>query len=140
MTDEEKLLFLLHVNSRNTSAVIENARILQRKFAMIHEVSPVLENLNGKEELEYFSNLFDETVPVLASIIRFVCDNGIADKKEVEMYVSKALKILGYLKILHLRYKSVYVFPHAFDKPDWYKYSQLENREIVRELKKLVNL
>ncbi len=140
MTDEEKLLFLPHVNSRHTSAVIENARILQRKFAMIHEVSPALENLNGKKELEYFSNLFDETVPVLTSIIRFVCDNGIADKKEVEMYVSKALKILGYLKILHLRYKSVYVFPHVLDKPAWYRYSQLENREIVEELKKIINL
>ena len=140
MTENEKLLFLPHVSSRHPSVVKENARILQRKFAMIHEILPVLENSNGKEELKYFSNLYVEAKPVLTQIVRFVTENKIADKKEIEENVRKAEEILGHLKILHLRYKSVYTFPPISDKPAWYRYSQMENREILEELKKLITI
>ena len=140
MTENEKNLFLPHVSSRHPSVVRENASILQRKFAMINEILPVLENPNGKEELKYFSNIYVEAKTVLTQIVRFVTENKIADKKGIEENVRKAEEILGYLKILHLRYKSVYTFPPISDKPAWYKYSQMENREIIEVLKKLITI
>ena len=140
MTDDEKLLFLPHVNPRHLSVALENARLLQRKFALIHEALPILENPNGKEELKYFSNLYNEARPILIQIVRFVCQNKIADKKGIEENIKKAQEIFGYLKILHLRYKSVYTIPPISDKPAWYKYSQIENREIMEKLKKLISV
>ncbi len=140
MTENEKILFLPHVNPRHPGAVKENARLLQRKFAMIHEALSIFENPNGKEELKYFSNLYAEVKPVLISIVKFVTEKKIADRRGIQENIKRAEEILGFLKILHLRYKSVYTFPPISDKPAWYKYSQMENREIMEELKKLISL
>ena len=138
MTNDEKLLFLPHVGLRHPSDVKGNARILIRKFALMLEVLPVLENVNGRKELEYFSNLYFEAIPVLTQIVCFVCENKLADRDEIYRRVDRALSILGYLKILHLRYESVSVLPPVSDNPGWYKYSQLENKEIMVKLRDLI--
>ena len=138
MTDDEKLLFRTHVGTRHPSVVKQKAKLLTRKFALMHEVLPVLENENGKAELEYFSNLYLEAGPILTQIVCFVYENKLADKDVIYRGIDRAQSILGYLKVLHLRYKSIAVLPPVSDNPGWYKYSQLENREIMVKLRELI--
>jgi len=137
--DNEKKLFLPHVTHHHSSAVIENARTLCRKFAMMHELLPVLSNLDGKKSLKYFSNLYLECVPIVIAITYYVIQNKLAGKEKIYNNVEKARKILEHLKILHLRYQLISTSPRSAKKPaTWYDCSELENYEIVDKLKELI--
>ena len=140
--DNEKKLFLPHVVSHHSSVIMENARTLCNKLAMMREILPVLSDKpNGKKTLKYFSNLYNECVPIVISITYYVVKNKLAGKKKIYDNLDRAQKILEYLKVLDLRYNCISTSPRSTKKPaTWYNCSQLENSEIIEKLNELVEL
>lgn len=140
--NDKNSLFLTHVAHHHSSAVVKNARTLCRKFAMMHEILPVLnEKPNGKRTLKYFSNLYNECVPIVVSITLYAVQNKLSERKKVYDSLNRAQNILGYLKVLDLRYKSISSSPKSTKKPvTWYNNSELENSEIIEKIKELFEL
>ena len=109
---------------------------------MMNDILPVLSDKpNGKKTLKYFSNLYSECVPIVVSITLYAVQNKLTERKKIYDNLNRAQNILGYLKVLDLRYKSISTSPRFAKKPaTWYDNSQLENSEILKKIKELVEL
>ena len=142
MKDNEKKLFLPRVTQQHSSVIIENARTLCNKLAKMHEKLPSLGNKpDRKGTLKYFSKLYNECVPIVVSITLFAVQNKLTERKKVYDNLKRAQDILGYLKVLDLRYQLISTSPRFTKKPaTWYNNSKLENSKIIEKLKELVDL
>ena len=124
------------MTQQHSSVIMENVRVLCDKLSNMNEKISSLKNPDGKKTLKYFSNLYSECVSIVISITYYVVENKLAGKKKIYDNLNRAQKILEYLKILDLRYKSISSNSDSKKKPEiWYSYSPLENSEVIKNLK-----
>jgi hypothetical protein len=135
---KEKELFRHRLAERHPSEMKKRAKALCTKLAMLHETISSVADCNHKENLKYFSKLYGEVLPLVTDVTCYVVQNEYTGRrKKVDDLVLKTQQMLGYLKVLHLRYESLRLPPKS-DHLNWWTYSQKGNKEILTEMKMLL--
>ena len=90
---------------------------------------------NSIESLRFYSNLYNDMAPILTEISSYVYGNGYIKKREkIKNGISESQKILGLLKLLHMRYIITLTSPYPLDDPRWDEITEKSNKEIVKEI------
>ena len=116
----------------------EKAKILHTNFAMLYEMLSSVTDCNDKECLEYFSKLYVESLPLVTDVTCYVVKNEYGGRsKRFDDLIFKTQNVLGCLKVLHFRYQALCSSPND-GHLNWYKCSNKENKEILEEMKTLL--
>ena len=136
--NKEPELFLHRLAIKHPGETERKIKTLSMKFSMLHEIIPSVTEYNDKGNLKYFSKLYGETLPLVTHMTHYVVENEYCGKnRRFDDLVFKTQEVVGYLKVLHLRYESLRLPPKS-DHLRWWEYSQKGNKEILREMR--VNL
>jgi hypothetical protein len=134
-------LFCHHHAEKHPSEIKEKARTLITKFLLLHETLSFINDHNGREYLKYFSELFQEAQPLVTELTSYVVVHGYSGRvKKFDNSVIRMQEILGNLKVLHMRYLSLVTVPKRTDELEWWKFSQKGNKEILHDLKILLEI
>lgn len=136
--NKEPELFLHRLAIKHPGETERKIKTLSMKLSMLHETISSVSDCNDKKNLKYFSKLYGETLPLVTHMTHYVVENEYCGKnRRFDDLVFKTQEVVGYLKVLHLRYESLRLPPKS-DHLRWWEFSQKDNKEILREMK--VNL
>ena len=92
----------------------------------------VTEDIHDRNDLKYFSNVYNETRTFVYNIVIYMVSNQLTGlRKDVDDYIFLAQNILRELKILDKRYKDYPALPE--EQSDGY--SAKTNQELIRSIK-----
>ena len=132
---ENLRLFLPTHSERHEALMKKKIRKFILAFKLLQEFISIHSDPNKSDSLEFYSNIYVDTTPMLTEITCFVINNGYAGKrKRVDNAISTSQKILGLLKILHKRYIITVSSTDPLDDPRWDEISIKTNSEIVEEI------
>ena len=132
-------LFRHRLAEKHPSEIKEKARNLITKFLMLHETLSSITDHNGREYLKYFSELFQEAQPLVTELTSYVVIHGYSGRvRKFDNSIFRMQEIIGNLKILHMRYQSLVTVPKRSDELEWWKFSQKGNKEILNNLRILL--
>jgi len=130
----ERMFWPNHLE-RHEDAIFLKVREFVMGYKLLQEFLSMGVDPNDEESLEFYSNLYNDMAPLLTEISCFVYNNGYSGKrKRVDNGIRLSQKILGLLKILHLRYLTSITSQDPISDPRWYQESDKTNREIVEEI------
>ena len=128
---EEKI----HLTEFGEFKVKRPIKKLSETYSLLHEFSQIIDKFDEKRDLEYFSELYNEIMPVVNTIVIYVVNNNLAgNSKTVDDFVFGSQKILDHLKILHSRYELISKHSMAQKHSDWYSYSKKESGDILNDI------
>ena len=135
----DEKLFMPHVE-RHDSVIEQKVRKFMLGFKSLEFFLSMGTNPDDEESLEFYSNLYEDMASLLTEITCFMIGRGYFGKrKRVDNSIFLSQKILGLLKILHLRYIISITSQDPISDSRWYKESDKSNQEIVGEISKLFN-
>lgn len=126
----------IHLKKFGEFKVKRPIKKLSENYSLLHEFSQIIDKFDEKRDLEYFSEFYNEIMPVVNTIVIYVVENELAGiSKTVDEYIFGSQKIVDHLKVLHLR--SELISKHSMNKkhPDWYTYSQKESGDILNDIR-----
>ena len=126
----------IHLKKFGEFKVKRPIKKLSENYSLLHEFSQIIDKFDEKRDLPYFSEFYNEIMPVVNTIVIYVVNNNLAgNSKTVDDFVFGSQKILDHLKVLHLR--SELISKHSMNKkhPDWYTYSQKESGDILNDIR-----
>ena len=92
----------------------------------------VTEDIHDRNDLKYFSNVYNETRTFVYNIVIYMVSNQLTGlRKDVDDYIFLAQNILRELKFLDKRYKDYPALPE--EQSDGY--SAKTNQEVIRSIK-----
>ena len=92
----------------------------------------VTEDIHDRNDLKYFSNVYNETRTFVYNIVIYMVSNQLTGlRKDVDDYIFLAQNILRELKFLDKRYKDYPALPE--EQSDGY--SAKTNQELIRSIK-----
>ena len=92
----------------------------------------VTEDIHDRNDLKYFSNVYNETRTFVYNIVIYMVSNQLTGlRKDVDDYIFLAQNILKELKILDKRYEDYPTLPEEQS----YGYSAKTNQELIRSIK-----
>ena len=125
----------IHLKKFGEFKVKRPIKKLSENYSLLHEFSQIIDKFDEKRDLAYFSEFYNEIMPVVNTIVIYVVNNNLAgNSKTVDEYIFGSQKIVDYLKVLHLR--SELISKHSMNKkhPDWYSYSKKESGDILNDI------
>lgn len=110
------------------SSVIE----LDENLTALMNKLTVTEDIHDRNDLKYFSNVYNETRTFVYNIVIYMVSNQLTGlRKDVDDYIFLAQNILKELKILDKRYEDYPTLPEEQS----YGYSAKTNQELIRSIK-----
>ena len=129
---EEKI----HLKKFGEFKVKRPIKKLSENYSLLHEFSQIIDKFDEKRDLPYFSEFYNEIMPVVNTIVIYVVNNNLAgNSKTVDDFVFGSQKILDHLKILHSRYELISKHSMAQKHSDWYSYSKKESGDILNDIR-----
>ena len=128
---EEKI----HLKKFGEFKVKRPIKKLSENYSLLHEFSQIIDKFDEKRDLPYFSEFYNEIMPVVNTIVIYVVNNNLAgNSKTVDDFVFGSQKIVDYLKVLHSR--SELINKHSMNEKhsDWYAYSKKESEDILNDI------
>ena len=139
MEEKERMFLPVHFE-RHESVIKKKVRKFMLGYNLLNEFLSMKTDPNNRESMEFYSNIYSDMAPLLTEITCSVVNNGYSGRrKRVDNAIFVSQKILGLLKILHLRYMISISSPDPFGDSRWFEISPKTNYEIVKEITKLFN-
>ena len=128
---EEKI----HLTEFGEFKVKRPIKKLSENYSLLHEFSQIIDKFDEKRDLPYFSEFYNEIMPVVNTIVVYVVENELAGKsKTVDEYIFGSQKIVDYLKVLHSRYELMCKHSMNGKHSDWYFHSKKESGDILNDI------
>jgi len=134
---ENLRMFLPEYHERHESVMKKKVRKFILAYKLLEQFLSMGTNPNDEESLHFYSNLYIDMTPVLTEITCYVINNGYIKRRRIKESITLSQKILGQLKILHMRYIIVITSPDPFGDPRWVEISTKSNAEVVEEIENL---
>ena len=117
------------------SDIKKKIRKFMMAYSLLHEFLTMGEDPEGRESMQFYSNLYVDMVPLLTEITCYVINNGYMNKRErVDNAIFLSQKILGCLKMIHHRYLVSITSVLPIEDNRWYQYTEKSNQEIIDEI------
>lgn len=128
-------MFLPNHFEKHEDVIFKKVRKFMLGYKLLEEFLSLGVDPNDEESLEFFSNLYKDMAPLLTEITCYVINNGYSGKrKRVDYGIILSQKILGLLKIFHLRYLASITSQDPISDPRWYQQSDKSNQIILEEI------
>ena len=106
-------------------------KLAENLTALMNQLT-VTEDIHDRNDLKYFSNVYNETRTIVYNIVIYMVSNQLTGlRKDVDDYIFLAQNILRELKTLDKRYKDYPALPE--EQSDGY--SIKTNQELIRSIK-----
>ena len=137
---EKSRLFLPNHAEKHDSIMKQKIRKFMLGYKSLDLFLSMETNPDDEESLEFYSTLYNDMASLLTEIMCFMINKGYFGKrKRVDNSIFLSQKILGLLKILHLRYVISITSQDPISDSRWCKESDKSNQEIVGEISRLFN-
>ncbi len=126
----------IHLKKFGEFKVKRPIKKLSENYSLLHEFSQIIDKFDEKRDLAYFSEFYNEIMPVVNTIVVYAVENKLAGiSKTVDEYIFGSQKIVDHLKVLHLR--SELINKHSMNEKhsDWYAYSKKESEDILNDIR-----
>ena len=125
----------IHLKKFGEFKVKRPIKKLSENYSLLHEFSQIIDKFDEKRDLPYFSEFYNEIMPVVNTIVIYVVNNNLAgNSKTVDEYIFGSQKIVDYLKVLHSRYELMCKHSMNGKHSDWYFHSKKESGDILNDI------
>jgi hypothetical protein len=136
---EDLRLFLPTHTERHESIMKKKVRTFIVGCGLLQNFLSMGTNPDDEENLEFYSDLYKGMEPLLTEITCYLISIGyLSRRKRIDNSISLSQKILGLLKILHLRYVISITSQNPTSDTRWYQESDKTSEEIVKEISILI--
>lgn len=131
---EDLSMFLPEHSEKHESVIKKKIRKFILAYKLLEQFLSMGTNPDDEESLQFYSNLYVDMAPVLTEITCYVINNGyFGKKKRIDNAILLSQKVLGHLKILHIRYL-ISIVSQPIEDVRWNEIPKKSNEKIVEEM------